>query len=99
MSGTTVVMVLDRDDPNRGSITILSTPQEAARVAEDLLEAGTALERIRLFDATERSLKAEHKTVVSLVANFEYEPVPTSQESPEHPTPESEPHPRLISAA
>ena len=99
MSGTTVVMVLDRDDPNRGSITILSTPQEAARVAEDLLEAGTELERIRVFDATELSMKVEHKPVVSLGDNFEDEPVPAYEELPEETEPEPEPDPLVVSAA
>jgi hypothetical protein len=99
MTGTTVVMVLDRDDPKRGAITILSTPQEAARVAEDLLEAGTELERIRVFDATELSMKVEHKPVVSLGDNIEEAPVPAYEELLEEPEPELEPDPLVVSAA
>ena len=76
MPGTTVVMVLDRDDPKRGAITVLSSPQEAARVAETLLEAGTELERIRVFDATELLMKVEHKPVVSLGDTAGDEPPP-----------------------
>ncbi len=99
MTGTTVVMVLDRDDPKRGAITILSTPHEAARVAENLLEAGTELGRIRVFDATELSMKVEHKPVVSLGDNIEEEPVPAYEELLEEPELELEPDPLVVSAA
>ena len=99
MSGTTVVMVLDRDDPKRGAITILSTPHEAARVAEDLLEAGTELERIRVFDATELSMKVEHKPVVSLGDNIEDGPAPAYEELSVEAEPELELDPLVIGAA
>jgi hypothetical protein len=99
MSGTTVVMVLDRDDPQRGAITILSTPHEAARVAEDLLEAGTELERIRVFDATELSMKVEHKPVVSLGDNTEDEPALAYEELSVEAEPELELDPLVIGAA
>lgn len=66
MAAKTVVMVLDRDDPRRGEITMLGGTEEAARLAEDLLESGIETERIRIFDATELTMKVAHKPVVSL---------------------------------
>jgi len=66
MAGTTVVMVLDRDDPKRGEITILKEPSEAAHLAEDLIESGVEVERIRIFDAIELQMRVAHKPVVSL---------------------------------
>ena len=66
MAGKTVVMVLDRDDPKRGEITMLAEAQEAARLAEDLIESGVEVERIRIFDATELEMKVVHKPIVSL---------------------------------
>lgn len=66
MAGKTVVMVLDRDDPSHGEIKMLADGNEAARLAEDLLESGVELERIRVFDAVELSLKVAHRPVVSL---------------------------------
>jgi hypothetical protein len=66
MAGKTVVMVLDRDDRKRGEITMLAEAQEAARLAEDLIESGVEVERIRIFDATELEMKVVHKPIVSL---------------------------------
>ncbi|HEX9641403.1 MAG TPA: hypothetical protein VGB13_08815 [Candidatus Krumholzibacteria bacterium] len=66
MAGRTVVMVLDRDDPSHGDIKMLADGNEAARLAEDLLESGVEVERIRVFDAVELSLKVAHRPVVSL---------------------------------
>jgi hypothetical protein len=66
MAGKTVVMVLDQDDPNRGEIKLLADGNEAARLAEDLLESGVDVERIRVFDAVELALKVAHRPVVSL---------------------------------
>jgi hypothetical protein len=66
MAGKTVVMVLDRDDPRRGEITMLGEPHEAARLAEDLIESGVEVERIRIFDATELEMRVAHKPVVTL---------------------------------
>ena len=66
MPGKTVVMVLDSDDPTRGEIKMLADANEAARLAEDLLESGVEVERLRVFDAVELSLKVAHRPVVSL---------------------------------
>lgn len=87
MSGQTVVMVLDQDDPKRGEITLLPGTREAARLAEDLIESGVQLERIRIFDATELSMKVQHKPVVSLGADDDgvdfHQPSGASSEEPE----------------
>ena len=69
MAGRTVLMVLDRDDPSHGDIKMLADGNEAARLAEDLLESGVEVERIRVFDAIELSLKVAHRPVVSLGAD------------------------------
>jgi hypothetical protein len=74
MAGTIVVMVLEPDDPRRGEITLVSDSSEAARLAEHLIESGIEIERIRVFDATELSMKVAHKPVVSLGAD-DYEEV------------------------
>lgn len=66
MAGRTVVMVLDRDNPSHGEINMLADGNEAARLAEDLLESGIEIERIRVFDAVELALKVAHRPVVSL---------------------------------
>ena len=89
MSARTVVMVLDRDDPQRGEITILSATHEAARLAEDLIESGVEIDRIRVFDATELSMKVEHKPVVSLGDHSGEDSPPLSAE----PSEETEPVP------
>lgn len=98
MSGTTVVMVLDRDDPKRGEIIMLPTTGEAARVAEDLIESGVEIERIRVFDATELSMKVEHKPVVSLGADDfpSLEPEPFQEGEPVS-VDEAEPVPAIVS--
>jgi hypothetical protein len=81
-------MVLDRDDPKRGEITILAEAHEAARLAEDLIESGVEVERIRIFDATELEMKVVHKPIVSLgkdegengLAHFADEPLMDHEE-------------------
>jgi hypothetical protein len=93
MAGKTVVMVLDRDDPKRGEITMLGEAREAARLAEDLIESGVEVERIRIFDATELEMRVAHKPVVSLGADdSQDQPVQAVEEPmPEHEEPEPEP--------
>jgi hypothetical protein len=66
MGGRTAVMVLDRDDPKHGELTMLDGAHEAARLAEQLIESGVEVERIRVFDATELSMRVAHKPVVTL---------------------------------
>jgi hypothetical protein len=81
MSATIVVMVLEQDDSSRGEIKVMRDPGEAARLAEDLIESGVEIERIRIFDATELAMKVSHKPVVSLGAEAPYEaPPPPAEE-------------------
>lgn len=65
----TAVMVFDPQDPKHGELTILSGTNEAARRVEELLEGGVEIERIRVFDATELSMKVVQKPVVSFGAD------------------------------
>ena len=90
MAGKTVVMVLDRDDSKRGEITMLAEPREAARLAEDLLESGVEVERIRIFEATELGMRVVHKPVVTLgTDDGEDQPATTSEDLlPTHEDPE-----------
>jgi len=90
MAGKTVVMVLDRDDPKRGEITMLREAHEAARLAEDLIESGVEVERIRIFDATELEMRVAHKPVVSLGSDDSDDPPAWLAEDPvlEHEEPE-----------
>jgi len=89
MAGKTVVMVLDRDDPKRGEITMLAEPREAARLAEDLLESGVEVERIRIFEATELGMRVVHKPIVTLGADDSADPPASSEEPfPEQEEPE-----------
>lgn len=84
MAGTIVVMVLEQDDPSRGEIRILRDSTEAARLAEGLIESGVETERIRIFDATELSMKVAHRPVVSLGADeTDYASAPVLEEEPE----------------
>jgi len=66
MGERTAVMVLDRDDPKHGELTMLDGAHEAARLAEQLIESGVEIERIRVFNATELSMRVAHKPVVTL---------------------------------
>lgn len=65
MAGT-AVMVFDKDDARRGELTMLAGSQDAARLAEQLLEAGIDVERIHIFEATELAMRVAHKPVVTI---------------------------------
>jgi hypothetical protein len=80
-------MVLDTDDPNRGEIKMLADGNEAARLAEDLLESGIEVERIRVFDAVELALKVAHRPVVSLGRSTGEEVSSDAPEAIEEPEP------------
>ena len=103
MAGRTVVMVLDRDDPSHGEIKMLADGNEAARLAEDLLESGVEVERIRVFDAVELSLKVAHRPVVSLGTEtgeeFAAEPIESLDELDALPSWTSAPQPEVAAEA
>jgi len=68
MAASTLVMILDLDDPKRGEMNVVNTPQEAERLVESLLESGFNQERIRVFTADSMEMKVVSKPVVSLIA-------------------------------
>jgi hypothetical protein len=65
MAGT-ALMVYDKDDPKRGELTMLAGANEAARLAEQLIESGVEAERIRVFNASELAMRVVNKPVVTL---------------------------------
>ncbi len=66
MERSMIVMVVDPEDPKRGEITIVDDPVGAAHMAEALLEAGVAQERVRVFSASEVKMSVAHRPVVTL---------------------------------
>jgi hypothetical protein len=66
LGGRTAVIVYDLDDAKRGELTVLPGIDEAARLAEDLIEAGVEIERIRVLEGTELSVSVAHKVIVRL---------------------------------
>ena len=92
MSGKTIVMIYDQDDNKHGEISVMESPQKAARLVETLLEAGFERDRIRVFTGDEMGLQVTHRPVVALVNGGApaAQPSETSEEAPAAPEPESE---------
>ncbi len=67
MAASTIVMILDLDDPKRGEINVVNEAAEAERMVESLLQSGFAQDRIRVFSATGLELKIVHRPVVTFV--------------------------------
>ena len=67
MDNKTLVMIYDQDDNKHGEISVLDSPQKAARLVETLLEAGFERERIRIFTGDEMGMQVTHRPVVALV--------------------------------
>jgi hypothetical protein len=68
MAASTIVMVLDLDDPKRGEMNVVNDSREAEQLVESLLQSGLGQERIRVFSATAMEMQVVHRPVVSLVA-------------------------------
>jgi hypothetical protein len=66
LGARTAVIVFDLDDAKRGEVTVLPGVDDAARLAEDLIEAGVEVGRIRVLAGTELSVNIAHKVVVKL---------------------------------
>ena len=67
MAASTIVMVLDLDDPKRGEMNVVNDPQDAERMVESLLESGLVQERIRVFSASALEVKVVNRPVVSFI--------------------------------
>lgn len=63
---TTVIVVLDEGDPHRGEITFAESIEHAQRILEEALQSGVDRARLRVFNATEHSLRVSYKPVVEL---------------------------------
>ena len=90
MSSKTIVMIYDQDDGKRGEISVMESPQKAARLVETLLGAGFGRERIRVFTGDEMGMQVTHRPVVALVGGAESPESETTEEVPTEPEPESE---------
>jgi hypothetical protein len=66
MADKLIIVISDMDDPKRGEISVLDSPQRAARMVEALLEAGFEQERIRIFSGGEMEMQVRHRPVVAL---------------------------------
>lgn len=66
MADKVIVVISDMDDPKRGEISVLDSPQKAARIVEALLEAGFEQERIRIFCGGEMEMQVRQRPVVAL---------------------------------
>jgi hypothetical protein len=90
MSSKTIVMIYDQDDGKRGEISVMESPQKAARLVETLLEAGFERERIRVFTGAEMGMQITHRPVVALLDGDEStDQSETVEETHAEPEPES----------
>ena len=90
MSSKTIVMIYDQDDGKHGEISVMESPQKAARLVETLLEAGFERERIRVFTGDEMGMQVTHRPVVALVGGAQSPESETTEEIPAEPEAEPE---------
>jgi hypothetical protein len=98
----TLVVVYEQDEDRRGEITIVESPQKAARLVETLLEAGFERDRIRIFTGGEMSMQVTHRPVVALVddgTTVKQAPSETREASPKGSKAAVEAEPALAKAA
>ncbi len=67
MADRIIVLVTERDDEKHGEISVLESPDKAARLVETLLEAGFEEQRIRVFTGHEMEMQVTQRPVVALV--------------------------------
>ena len=67
MADRIIVLVSERDDEKHGEISVLESPDKAARLVETLLEAGFEEQRIRVFTGREMEMQVTQRPVVALV--------------------------------
>jgi hypothetical protein len=91
MASKTLVMIYDQDDSKHGEISVMESPQKAARLVETLLEAGFERDRIRIFTGDEMGMQVTHRPVVALVDGGAKQTGETVEEAPAAPEPEAEP--------
>jgi hypothetical protein len=95
MASKTLVMIYDKDDGKHGEISVMESPQKAARLVETLLEAGFERDRIRVFTGDEMGMQVTHRPVVALVDGS----VSETQEEAQAPAPEPEAEQEEVAAA
>jgi hypothetical protein len=95
MSNKVIVMVSDLDDASHGEISVLDSPELAARFVETLLESGFEQDRVRVFGGDELQMQVHHRPVVNLMADRS-----RKEEAPaEQPAAEPEPEPAQVAQA
>lgn len=67
MANDVMVMIEDTDKAGHGELKVLSSPEEAARHIESLIESGFEQDRIRAFYADRIEMQVSHRPVVALV--------------------------------
>jgi hypothetical protein len=90
MANKTLVMIYDQNDAKHGEISVMESPQKAARLVETLLEAGFERDRIRVFTGDEMGMQVTHRPVVALVDGGTAPAGETQEEAPAAPEPEPE---------
>jgi hypothetical protein len=85
MSSKTLVMIYDQNDTKHGEISVMESPQKAARLVETLLEAGFERDRIRVFTGDEMGMQVTHRPVVALVDGTATPASETTEDAPAQP--------------
>ncbi len=98
MPDKTIVLVSDLDNSTHGEVHVLDDGHEAARLVENLLEAGFGSERIRVFAVDELEMQITHRPVVALVSSAASAPVTAQEETPAPFSPEEDEQRRLPAA-
>ncbi len=67
MDSKIIVVTEDRDDSAGRNVAVLDSKDEAERLVETLLQAGTGQERIRVFTGAEMDVEITQRPVVMLL--------------------------------
>jgi len=89
MATRVIMLVVDRDDPKHGEITVLDDMRKAENLVATLLEAGFEQERIRIFTGSEMGMRVTHRPVVTIV-NEEQDEIAAADHSSAEPQMEPE---------
>ena len=71
MSTKMIVLVDDKETEGSTEMTVVDTAEQAERLVETLLEAGYAVERVRIFTGIENEVVTTYRPVVSFVTEDE----------------------------
>ena len=83
MSTKMIVLVDDKETEGSSEIAVVDTAEQAERLIETLLEAGYAVERVRIFAGIENEVVTTYRPVVSFIAGDE---IPANNARRQNPT-------------